>query len=51
MITYKQLSLADIFTDCSHSHAATSRPRKHLLYPMLKALLLQFIFSIPRHLS
>ena len=77
MITYKQLSLADIFTDCqnkfnndkyeflsildeninldeivpvsfvSHFHAATGRPRKHLLYPMLKALLLQLIFSIP----
>ena len=77
MITYKQLSLADFFTDCqnkfdndkyeflsildetinldeivpvsfiSHFHAATGRPRKHLLYPMLKALLLQLIFSIP----
>ena len=77
MITYKQLSLADIFTDfqnifdndkyeflsildetinldeivpvsfISHFHAATGRPRKHLLYPMLKALLLQLIFSIP----
>lgn len=77
MITYKQLSLADIFTDCqnkfdndkyaflsildetidldeivpvsfvSHFHAATGRPRKHLLFPMLKALLLQLIFSIP----
>lgn len=77
MITHKQLSLADIFTDCqnkfdndkyeflslldetinldeivpvsfvSHFHAATGRPRKHLLYPMLKALLLQLIFSIP----
>ena len=77
MITYKQLSLADIFTDCqnifdndkceflsllnetisldeivplsfvSHFNAATGRPRKHLLYPMLKALLLQLIFSIP----
>ena len=81
MIPYKQLSLADFFTDCqnkfendkyeflsmledtinldeivpvslvSHFHAATGRPRKHLLYPMLKALLLQLIFSIPRHLS
>ena len=68
MIPYKQLSLADIFTDCqnkfdndnyaflsileetinldeivpvsflSHFHAAIGRPRKHLLYPMLKAL-------------
>ena len=77
MITHKQLSLADIFTDCqnkfgdnkcqflellentihldeivpvsfiSHFHAATGRPRKHLLYPMLRALLLQLIFSIP----
>ena len=77
MIPYKQLSLADFFTDChnkfdndkyaflellentinldeivpvsfvSHFHAATGRPRKHLLYPMLMALLLQLIFSIP----
>lgn len=77
MIPYKQLSLADIFTDCqnkfdndkyeflsildetinlddivpvsfvSHFHAVTGRSRKHLLYPMLKALLLQLIFSIP----
>ena len=77
MITYKQLSLADIFTDCqnkfdndkyeflellentipldeivpasfvSHFHARTGRPRKHQLYPMLKALLIQRIFSIP----
>ena len=83
MIPYKQLSLADIFTDCiankvrfnkfdndeyeflslldetisldeivpasfgSHFHALTGRLRKHLLYPMLKALLLQLIFSIP----
>ena len=77
MITYKQLSLADIFSDCQnkfdndkyeflsildetinldeivpvsfvlHFHAATGRPRKYLLYPMLKALLLQLIFSIP----
>lgn len=31
----------------SHFHAATGRPRKHLLYPMLKALLLQLIFSLP----
>ena len=76
MITYKQLSLADIFTDCqnkfdndkyafpellentinldeivpasfvSHFHAATGRPRRHQFYPMLKALLLQLIFSI-----
>lgn len=77
MIPYKQLSLADIFTDCqnkfvhdkyqfleilsqtidldeivplsfvSHFHAATGRPRRHQLYPMLWALLLQRIFSIP----
>ena len=77
MITHKQLSLADIFTDCqhkfgndtyqfleflentinldeivpvsfiSHFHAATGRPCKHLLYPMLRALLLQLIFPIP----
>lgn len=76
-IPYKQLSLADIFTDCqnkfdndkytflalldetinldeivpasfgSHFHASTGRPRRHFLYPMLKALLLQLIFSIP----
>lgn len=31
----------------SHFHAATGRPRKHLLYPLLRALLLQLIFSIP----
>lgn len=31
----------------SHFYAATGRPRRHLLYPMLKALLLQLIFSIP----
>ena len=30
-----------------HFHAATGRPRRHQLYPMLKALLLQRIFSIP----
>ena len=77
MITYKQLSLSDIFSDCQnkfdnnkyeflsildetinldeivptsfvcHFHAATGRPHKHLLYPMLKALLLLLIFSIP----
>lgn len=77
MISYKQLSLADIFSDCqnkfdndkyafrellnhtidfdeivpvsfvSHFHVVTGRPRKHLLYPILKALLLQLIFSIP----
>lgn len=77
MIPHKQLSLADIFTDCqnkfdndkyefldilsqtihlddivpvsfiNHFHAATGRPRVHQLYPMLWALLLQRIFSIP----
>ncbi len=77
MITHKQLSLADIFTDCQnkfdndkyeflellentinfdeivpasfvfHFHSATGRPRRHFLYPMLRALLLQLIFSIP----
>lgn len=77
MIPYKQLPLADIFTDCknkfdndkseflsildetinldeivlvsfvSHFHAVTGRPRSHLLYPMLGALLLQLIFSNP----
>lgn len=31
----------------SHFHAATGRPRRHQLYPMLKALLMQRIFSIP----
>ena len=31
----------------SHFHARTGRPRKHQLYPMLKALLIQRIFSIP----
>lgn len=31
----------------SRFHAATGRPRRHLLYPMIKALLLQLIFSIP----
>ena len=80
MITYKQLSLANIFSDCqnkfdndkyeflsildetinldeivpvsfvSHFHAATVRPRKHLFYPMLKALLLQLIFFDSHHI-
>jgi len=78
MIPYKQLSLADIFTDCqnkfendkyqfltlldetldfdeiippsfiSHFYALTGRPRVYHLFPMIKALLLQRIFSIPR---
>ena len=30
----------------SHFHASTGRPRKHQLYPMLKALLIQRIVSI-----
>ena len=77
MITYQQLTLAEIFEDCqnkfdndkyqflslfdeainldeivpvsfiSHFYASTGRPRKHQLYPMLKALLIQRIFSIP----
>ena len=77
MISYKQLTLAEVFEDCqnkfdndkyqfltlldetihldeivplsfvSHFHASTGRPRRHQLYPMLKALLLQRIFSIP----
>ena len=77
MITYKQLTLAEIFEDCqnnfgndkcrflslldeainldeivpvsfvNHFHAHTGRPRKHQLYPILKALLIQRIFSIP----
>lgn len=77
MITYKQLTLAEIFKDCqnkfdndkyqflslldkainldeivpvsfiSHFYASTGRPRKHQLYPILKALLIQRLFSIP----
>ncbi len=31
----------------THFHASTGRPRKHQLYPMIKALLIQRIFSIP----
>lgn len=31
----------------SHFTSVTGRPRKYLLYPMIKALLLQLIFSIP----
>ena len=78
MITYKQLSLADIFSDCkekfqnnkpqflsllentinlddlvpisfiNHFYAPTGRPRKYKLYAMLRALILQRIFSIPK---
>lgn len=33
----------------THFHASTGRPRKHQLYPMLKAFLIQRIFSIPTH--
>ena len=77
MITYKQLTLAEVFDDCqnkfdndkyqflslldktidldeivpvsfvTHFYASTGRPRKHQLYPMIKALLIQRIFSIP----
>ena len=43
MTTYKQLTLAKIFEDCQHKFGND----KHQLYPMLKALLLQRIFSIP----
>ena len=31
----------------THFHASTGRTRKHQLYPMLKAFLIQRIFSIP----
>ena len=31
----------------THFHASTGRPRKHQLYPMIKVLLIQRIFSIP----
>ena len=31
----------------THFHARTGRPRRHQLYPMIKALLIQRIFSIP----
>ena len=77
MIPYKQLSLADIFSDCkekfendkyqfisllentidlddlvpasfiNHFYASTGRPRKYQLYAMIRALILQRIFSIP----
>lgn len=77
MITYKQLSLTEFFSDCeekfennknqflsllentidlddlmpvsfiNHFHASTGRPRKYMLYAMLRALILQRIFSIP----
>lgn len=53
---YQFLSLLDQTIDLdeivpvsfvTHFHASTGRPRKHQLYPMLKALLIQRIFSIP----
>ena len=77
MITYKQLTLAEIFEDCqnkfnndkyqflsilekaidldkivpasfiSNFYTSTGRPRKYQLFSMLKALLIQRIFSIP----
>ena len=77
MITYKQLSLQDIYEDCREQfkndkhkflailddsldlskivpptfrhnfYKTKGRPREYQLYPMLKALLLQRIFSIP----
>ena len=31
----------------SHFHASTGKPRKYFLYPILRALFLQLIFSIP----
>lgn len=31
----------------THFHASTRKPRKHQLYPILKAFLIQRIFSIP----
>ena len=31
----------------THFHSRTGRPRRHQLYPMIKALLIQRIFSIP----
>ena len=31
----------------NHFHTSTGSPRKHQLYPMLKALLIQRILSIP----
>ena len=47
---YQFLSLLDEIVPVSfvsHFHASTGRPRKHQLYPMLKAFLIQRIFSIP----
>ena len=77
IIPHKQLSLADIYTECqekfdndryeflellnqnidideivpasfvTHFYASTGRPRKYHLHAMLRALLIQRIFSIP----
>lgn len=45
----QSLNLDDIVpvSFVTHFYALTGRPRKYLLYPMIKALLLQRIFSIP----
>ena len=58
MITHKQLTLAEVFENCQNKFGNDKyqflslldeaiNPRKHQLYPMLKALLIQRIFSIP----
>ena len=53
MITYKQLTLAEIFEDCQNKfdndkyRFLSLLDRRHKLFSMLKALLLQRIFSIP----
>ena len=47
---YQFLSLLDEIVPVSfvsHFHSHTGRPQKHQLYPMLKPLLIQRIFSIP----
>lgn len=45
----KTLDLDEIapVSSVNHFYAATRRPRRHQLYPMLKALFLQLFFSIP----
>ncbi len=45
----ESLNLDDIvpISFVTHFYALTGRPRKYLLYPMIKALLIQRIFSIP----
>ena len=45
----QSLNLDDIVpvSFVTHFYALTGRPRKFLLYPMIKALLIQRIFSIP----